>query len=60
MNIVLTVLLCALIGSLLVINCFLGQLIVTMTSYFLEKNRALRRSSFPDKPAEREQIEHNK
>ena len=51
MNIVLTVLLCALIGSLLVINCFLGQLIVTMTFYFSEKTRILRRSSFPDKPA---------
>ena len=48
MSFALEVLICVLIGSLLVINFFLGQLIVTMITHFSEKTRLLRGGLFLD------------
>ena len=51
MNTALNILLAALIGSLLVINFFLGQLIITLITYFSQKTSCLRKfySNVPDR-----------
>lgn len=48
MSFALELLIGMLIGSLLVINFFLGQLIVTLTTHFSEKTRQLRREQYSD------------